>query len=120
MNKIARLAAVAATVSLLLTLATPVLAGTSSQVFVSEGTTLGGTVLEQGFYKLIYKKNGSKDTFVVSLRRNGKTVATADGKRERRDERQVGGIAYRPGTDGSRQIAEVRLAGTRSVIVIGG
>jgi len=117
MNRKFRLIAAAAAVLLLTTLA---VAGTSTDVFVAAGTTLGGTTLDQDFYELLYKKNGSKDTFIVSLRHGGKIVATATGTRELREERQTGGIGYREGVNGAREIAEIRLAGTKSVIIIDG
>jgi len=119
MNTKMRLAAVAVTLSLLAIVASPILAGTSIEVLISEGTTLGGTELAKGTYKLLYKKNGSKDTFVVQMFKGGKKVATAEGHREKRDERHASGLAYRAGSNGSREIAEIRL-GTKSVIVIDG
>ena len=119
MNTKTRLAAIAATVALLVIAAAPIPAGTSTEVLLGDGTVLGGTEVEKGTYKLLYKKNGSKDTFVVQLFKGGKKVATAEGHREMRDERQASGLGYRAGVNGEMVISEIRL-GTKSVIVIDG
>lgn len=118
MNNRTRSMAVIAVVSLLVALAVPALAGTSREIFVPEGTSLSGTELEKGFYTLTYRKNGSKDSFIISISRGGRKIATAMGVREHRDERQSGGIRFRIGDDGMNEIAEIKLSGKRSVIVI--
>ena len=120
MQRTFRTTSALASVALILALATPALAGTSQKVFITDGTTLAGTEVEQGFYKLLYKKNGSKNSVVVKLQRNGKTFAVAEGTRESRDAIQQGGLAYRNGSGGSREIAEIRIGGTKQVIVIDG
>lgn len=120
MKQSSRIAAALIAVSLLVVLAVPVHAGNSREVFIKEGTSLGGTEIEQGFYKLLYRKNGGPDEFVVSIRRNGKVIAEAEGTRVKRDETQAAGLGYRRDGNGGIEIAEIRIGGTRSVIVIEG
>ena len=117
MNAKIRLAALAATVSLVLIVAAPVQAGTSMEVIVTDGTSFAGTDLESGTYTLRVKKNGSKDSVVVSLFKNGRKVATAEGRREARDERLGSGVGYNNDGNGGREISEIRN-GTKTVIVI--
>ena len=119
MNAKTRLAALAATVSLVLIVAAPAQAGTSIEVFVTGDTSFAGTELEKGTYKLLVKKNGSKDSVLVSLFKGGKKIATAEGHRETRDERLGSGVGYRSDGNGGQEISEVRN-GTKSVIVIEG
>ena len=114
-----RITAAAALAIVLLLAATPAPAGTSRQLFVHEGTTLNGTELDEGFYKLTWKRNGSKLSYVVALQRGGKVVARADAHTEVRDEKQEsGGVSYRTDGDGGRALSEIRFAGKRQVIVI--
>ena len=120
MRTTTRMTASIAMLSLLLLAASPALAGTSRQVFVAEGTSLAGVEIEQGFYKLMWKRNGSPDSYVVSLHRGGKVIAKAEGKTASKDAAQSDGLAYRSDGNGGREIAEIRFAGKKDVIAIGG
>ena len=119
-NSVRLMAAVALTAALLVAVA-PTPAATSRQLFVPEGTSLAGTKIDPGFYKLGWKRNGSAESYIVTLRREGKIVAQAEARVELRGEKQAtGGVTYRSDGNGGQRIAEIRFAGKREVIVIPG
>ena len=94
-------------------------AAQSREVFLAEGTTIGGNELEKGLYKLTWKRNGSKDSYLITLQRGGKRVATVDGHSEERSEKQDNhSLLFRSDGNGGRVLLEIRSAGKRQVIVI--
>ena len=110
----------AVAVALVCSLAAVALAAPSREIVVREGTSLGGTEVPKGAYQLTGKENGTPGEVDVMIKKGATILASAKGRIETRDEAaKEDGVAYRS-DNGGKQIAEIRTAGKKDVIVISG
>lgn len=81
--------------------------------------SIGGTALAAGDYKVQSDSKGSDAT--VNFVKGKSVVATAHGQWVNRDtEYEQDAVIYDKASDGSRSIIEMRFAGSKRVLVLGG
>jgi hypothetical protein len=103
-----------------LIVATSAFAGHRS-VFISTGTTLAGTEIPKGQYDLIWKQNGSTDSYDIKVRKGGRVLATGTatlvdrGAPAERDQ-----VVTKLDESGGRTIEEIHFRGKSTVLVIDG
>ena len=114
-----RLTAVIAAACLVLSIV-PAEAAHARQIQVVSGTKLGGTELPAGAFTLRWKQNGS-DAVEVTITKGATVLARATGSLQVRDAvHPSDSVAYQSDGNGGREIAEIRFAGKREVIVLRG
>ena len=103
-----------------LMIATSAFAGSRS-VFISTGTTLAGTEIPKGQYDMVWKQNGSPDSYSIKVRQGGKVLAKGTAKMVDRgapaDRDQV---VTKLDDNGGRTIEEIHFRGKSTVLVIDG
>ena len=103
-----------------LTLATSAFAGHRS-VFISSGTTVGGTEIQKGQYDLVWKQNGSEDSYDVKVKKGTKTFAQTTGKMvDRGAPAERDQVVTKLDDNGGRTIQEIHFRGKSKVLVIDG
>lgn len=98
--------------------ATSVLASSSKDILVREGTVVGGKTLSDGEYEL--KWTGTGDNVQVMIQR-GSRVYKATGSIETRPEAKTNdAVLYEKTGDDTWRIKEIQFAGKKEVLVLKG
>jgi hypothetical protein len=102
--------------ALALMASTPASANNSREVTLRQDMVLKGTPLQAGAYTIRWESHSPTATVTVSKNRN--VLATAEGQLVERGKKfDRNAILFDTNADGTRIVREIRLAGTRQVIV---
>lgn len=98
--------------------ATSVLASSSKDILVREGTVVAGKTLDDGEYQLKWTGTGDNVQVVIS---RGSKVYKATGALETRSEEMTNdAVLYEKTGDETWKIKEIRFAGKKEVLVLKG
>lgn len=99
----------------------PQLACSTRTIQIGKETTFAGQHIPRGTYTVGWREEGDIGALEITLRRNGKRIASTRGRWEVLARPQVhDSIAYRPDGAGILALVEIRFAGKRQVIRVEG
>jgi hypothetical protein len=107
------------TIVILLLVSFPAGANTLRPFYLQTAVTMNGAEVPAGNYDLSWESQNSKVR--VTLWKDGRFFATAQGTWVKNGVKYTGDAALlRVNSDGSRSLMEIRLAGEKKTIVLGG